>query len=199
MEKIEDFWNWFVQNEQEIIKSIDEELVDQQVYFKDQLDNLILDFGLFSWEIGQSKSGDWYLTISPNNNADMLKISKEIMDHAPILSSWEFNYCKPAKEWDRQFSVYDSLMNLQAIDASNWRYRVRKDPNGDNDIEIQTIGSVLLDEDAAKKAAETVVINEIGEELRIHSVNKIMVLETSDEKFKNAIDTLKSYFKKREK
>ena len=116
--KIEKLWKWFVANENQIIDSFqNESLVD---FIVGNLDNLILDFGMFAWEIGPGKAKSWFFTISPNGDKDLMVVSKKIMAAAPTLDDWEFNYCKPAKEWDRKFIIYDCNMNQQHIDASNW-------------------------------------------------------------------------------
>jgi hypothetical protein len=54
-----------------------------------ELDKRINDFGLLSWEIGDTETGK-YLAISPNLNLDNVDYVIEIISMAPSISNWIF-------------------------------------------------------------------------------------------------------------
>lgn len=184
-EKIEKLWNWFYDNENRILDCIENDNTIDQPYIKEQLDNLILDIGLFSWEIGHGSNKPWFFTISPNGDKDLLEKSKTIIISAPELEKWQFHYCKPAMDWDRKFSIYDSFMDLQDIDASEWKFVAEK--SGENKVEIilEAPNIKHLDGDTAMQAADLVVINEIGEEIKIRNISNIKILDELEANFKN--------------
>lgn len=196
--KIKNLWRWFVSNENQIINSFqNESLVN---YIVENLDNLILDFGLFTWEIGPGKVKPWFLTISPNGDRDLIVISQKIIEHAPNLDDWEFNYCKPAKDWDRKFIIYDSNMNEQNIDASNWKYVLLRNEDGMIDLILEAKNITHWDHDTARTAADIIVTSEIGEETKIQkilSVNIVDKLERQYNSRKTEIQHLKKHLNER--
>lgn len=182
--KIENLWQWFIANEQHIIDSVMNESVSD--YIIENIDNLILDIGMFTWEIGQGKIKPWFLTISPNGDKDLIKVSQEIIEQAPNLDNWEFNYCKPAKDWDRKFIIYDSIMNEQNIDASNWKYVALQHDDGMIELILEAANIAHLDRETATTAANLFVTSEIGEETKIQLILSV-----------NIVDQLKSQYKSR--
>ena len=180
-ERIEHFWRWFMANEQQIIASFDNELLRESII--ESLDNLILDFGMFTWEIGSGKAKQWFLTISPNGDKDLIKVSKEIIKHAPFLDRWEFNYCKPAKDWDRRFVIYDDNMDEQHIDSTNWNYVALQYEEGKIELILEANNIAHLDHDTAKTAAELFVTSEIGEEAKIQKILSIDIVDQLESKY----------------
>lgn len=173
--KIENLWRWFVANEKQIIDSFQNESLTN--YIVENLDNLILDFGMFTWEIGPGKVKPWFLTISPNGDRDLIRVSQKIIEHAPNLDDWEFNYCKPAKDWDRRFIIYDSNMNEQNIDASNWKYVMLRNEDGMIDLILEAMNITHLDHDTARTAADIIVTSEIGEETKIQKILSVDIVD----------------------
>ena len=193
--KIENLWNWFVSNEDEIIDVVDNELATD--YIVESLDNRILDFGLFSWQIAPGKSKPWRLTISPNGDADLLKVSREIMNNAPQLSNWEFHYCKQAKDWNRTFEIYDELMNEHSVVASNWKFVALPKKGNLVQLIIEADNILHLDDETRFSAGELFVLNEIGEKARIQNVNTIQVVAEIEDQYQDqkvSIDQLKNHF-----
>ena len=192
--KIENLWRWFVANEQQIIDAMLNESGSDNII--ENIDNLILDFGMFSWEIGQGKNKPWFFTISPNGDRERIKISQEIVEYAPNLDSWEFNYSKPAIDWDRKFIIYDSIMNEQHIDASNWKYVALQNKDGMIELILEATNITHLDRDTAKNGADLFVTNEIGEETKIQlilSVDIVGQLESQYNSKKTGIQDLKKH------
>ena len=191
--KIENLWRWFVANENQIIDSFQNESLAN--YIVENLDNLILDFGMFTWEIGPGKVKPWFLTISPNGDRDLIRVSQKIIEHAPNLDDWEFNYCKPAKDWDRKFIIYDSNMNEQNIDASNWKYVMLRNEDGMIDLILEAKNITHLDHDTARTAAEIIVTSEIGEETKIQKILSVDIVNKLERQY-NSRKTEIQYLKK---
>jgi hypothetical protein len=191
--KIENLWRWFVANENQIIDSFQNESLAN--YIVENLDNLILDFGMFTWEIGSGKVKPWFLTISPNGDRDLIRVSQKIIEHAPNLDDWEFNYCKPAKDWDRKFIIYDSNMNEQNIDASNWKYVMLRNEDGMIDLILEAKNITHWDHDTARTAADIIVTSEIGEETKIQKILSVDIVDKLERQY-NSRKTEIQYLKK---
>jgi hypothetical protein len=191
--KIENLWRWFVANENQIIDSFQNESLAN--YIVENLDNLILDFGMFTWEIGSGKVKPWFLTISPNGDRDLIRVSQKIIEHAPNLDDWEFNYCKPAKDWDRKFIIYDSNMNEQNIDASNWKYVMLRNEDGMIDLILEAMNITHWDHDTARTAADIIVTSEIGEETKIQKILSVDIVDKLERQY-NSRKTEIQYLKK---
>lgn len=191
--KIENLWRWFVANENQIKDSFQNESLAN--YIVENLDNLILDLGMFTWEIGPDKVKPWFLTISPNGDRDLIRVSQKIIEHAPNLDDWEFNYCKPAKDWDRKFIIYDSNMNEQNIDASNWKYVMLRNEDGMIDLILEAKNITHLDHNTARTAADIIVTSEIGEEIKIQKILSVDIVDKLERQY-NSRKTEIQYLKK---
>ena len=161
--KIEQFWDWFISHEYEFRNITDPDAL------KESLDNQVLVFGMFAWEIGLHDDQKYYLIISPNGNKERLKISKLIIDAAPPLSNWKFFYCKPPNlEWDFKIKIFDNFLNLQEIDASTWQFILKT--GDDNKVNVLLNLQYLrgFEEEDLKIAADVACTNTLGEELKIN-------------------------------
>ncbi len=176
-DKIEKLWKWFSSNERQIINCIEKESSSELDYIVEHLDNLILDLGVFYWEIGPSMKKSWYLTISPNGDKDLMKKSKKLIASAPDLVEWEFNFCKPAKDWDRKFMIYDDNNIEQKINALNWKYVALQNEDGMIEIILEAKNIGHLDSHTARTAADLVVLTEIGEEAKILNIRSIDIVD----------------------
>ena len=180
--KIKLFWEWFQQMEKQIKAFFtEEELVDKEALIE-AINNKVLDFGTFSWQIGPGKNKPYYFTISPNGNPEWLRVSRQIVRAAPELRDWEFNHAKPAADWSEPFVLYDDFMMEQTIDPSDWEFVLLR--SGPKLMKIILSGSNLarLDLDTRLQAATRIIINTIGEEHRINYISKIEVVEAFGEK-----------------
>ena len=115
-QRIYEFWDWFVEHEQKFRVISDPNAV------REMLNNQVLQFGIFSWEIGEGLSKPHTFTISPNGNPKMLRRSEAIIGEAPDLAQWEFYPAKPSQDWDFTFEMFDSFMVKRKIDATDWEY-----------------------------------------------------------------------------
>jgi len=180
-EKIEIFWSWFAMNESKLSFAIEHESGAETLV--EDLNNLILDLGAFSWEAGPGMNKTCFLTISPNENKALLDVSKSIMDAAPNLENWQFNYFKPAKNWDRKFVIYDDLMNELDIDASSWKYVVLKFEGDMKEVIIEADNISHLDRETAQSAADLVIMSEVGEEIKINKISTVNIVNELDEQY----------------
>ena len=175
--KIQSFWEWFIETEEAIQEYFSEEEMVDKAALIESIDERVLDFGLFSWEIGPGVGRPFYLTISPNGNRERLRISKMIMESAPNLPDWEFHYAKPPKAWDLSFILFDDFMVEREVDASPWRYALRKRAEGRLEVILEAKNASHLDSDTLLMAGERVVANLLGEELMINQVYRVEVVE----------------------
>lgn len=194
-EKIANLWSWFVHNEQRVVQVVLDESSSDREEIIQQMDNFILSLGLFTWEISEGSEG-WVLTISPNGDQELLEISRSIVSEAPAeLYSWELNYCKPAKQWDRTLVLYDSNMDEQFIDASDWNFAAIPRAEDEFDVVFEHASTLHIDDDTLQKAGELIVTNEIGEERRIQFIGAIRVVQNLDDDLASkaqGIDSLNS-------
>jgi hypothetical protein len=191
-EKIKKLWKWFFSNEHQIRDCIVTESASERAYIIEHLDNLVLDLGVFTWEIGSGINKPWSFTISPNGDKDRMKMSKRIIDNAPDLVDWEFNYSKPAKDWDRKVIVFDGFMTRQTIDASDWKYVALQHEDGMVALILEAKNIGHLDSDTASTAANLVILNEIGEETKIQSICSVDTVHQLEDKYDSRKDDIKN-------
>lgn len=185
-ESILEFWRWFLTNETVIKDCIENEHSEERDYVVDQMNHHILTHGMLTWDIGLDDDENWFLTLSPNGNSKMLKVSEKIMDLAPDHTSWMFHSSKPAKNWDRTFAVYDQEMDVVEIDASPWQYVIFDDDDEKFELLLEAENTSRLDAEIAETAAEQFVIHEIGEAARIKYFSKIEVVQSLDAEFEDS-------------
>ena len=191
--KIKQFWNWFMDNESEFREVTDTKRVVEL------LNNQVLEFGLFAWEIGKGEQKPHSFTMSPNGDQRRLQLSKELFNQAPESAYWEFNYCKPIKSsWDFTFEVFNNMMIKQTYDASKWQFVLVEEENQKITILLKAKNIVTLDYDDLPAVGDLVVINSIGEEAKIESVKRIEFVDTflpEDEKWTFPLPDLQKEFR----
>ena len=175
IEKITEFWEWFEEHEEKF------RIITDPNGVRERLDNQVLLFGIFSWEIGEGRNNTHTFTISPNGNDKMLKRSETIMEYAPDLPKWEFYAAKPSKDWDFTFEMFDSFMMKRTVDAADWEYIIRMTPERKIKILIYTENVDFLDMDDKLVAADLVINNIIGEADKINFVESISFIPFVDE------------------
>lgn len=193
LSKISHFWEWFQENEQMF-----KEVTDPQALVE-AMDNQVLEFGMFSWEIGEGKTRPYYLLVSPNGNGNRLEISYKLMEAAPDLRDWEFHYCKPPRDWDFRVEIHDQFLVSQQIDASEWEYVLVKTPDGLVEVIIQANNMSNVDPEDKLNTAETALIKILGEELVIDYLCALEVVpefSPEHEHFCQAMRTLRRNFEK---
>ncbi len=175
IEKITVFWEWFEEHEEKF------RIITDPNGVREMLDNQVLQFGIFSWEIGEGHNNIHTFTISPNGNDKMLKRSEMIMDYAPDHHKWEFYAAKPSKDWDFTFEMYDSFMVKRTVDAADWEYIIRMTPERKIKLLLYAENVDFLDMDDKLVAADLVVNNIIGEADKINFVESINFIPFVDE------------------
>ena len=189
--KISRFWEWFQQSEQ-----MYREVTDPQAAVE-AMDNYVLEFGLFSWEIGEGKSKPHYLMISPNGDGKRMDISSALIKAAPNLQHWEFLYCKPPMDWDFQLEIYDQFLVKQNIDTSEWEYVLFKLPDNYVEVIVRANNMPEVEMEDKLNAAEMVLTKILGEELFINYLGALEVVrDFNDEQGKHShqMRSLKSHF-----
>ncbi len=194
-DKIEAFWRWFVQNNSFIQNSIQNESAKDRATVVEQMNNYILDLGLFTWDLGLNDENTWFLTISPNGDSELLEISQRIMEDAPTHLDWEFHASKPAKNWNRIFFVYNEHMDEIEIDANDWEFVATQAGGGKITLWLEAKNIQTLDTETADQAAHLFLVNEIGELAKITQLKDVKIvsaLETELEISKSSIEQLKN-------
>lgn len=179
-EKIEDFWEWFANNVNHIKEVLSNDFHGGRKSLVKTMDNQVLQFGMFTWEMGPLDEQLYFLTISPNGNEELLEISKQIMERSPSFPEWSFNYAKPAKKWDLKFSVFDDFMEEHKIDASSWNYLIEQNKSNDINIVIEAGNLSHLDQETKMTAVDLVVTSLIGEAFKIYNVKGLRVVDAFD-------------------
>lgn len=173
--KINHFWEWFVKHEKQFRK------ISDPVATKELLDNQVLQFGIFSWEIGKGQGKPHTFTISPNGDAKMLRRSEAIIGEAPDLPHWDFFAAKPAQDWNFIFEMFDSFMLQQTIDAAEWEYILRMTHERKLSVMIYAENIDFLDADDKPSAADFVLNQIIGETDKIYYIDSVSFIEVLDE------------------
>jgi hypothetical protein len=182
-DNIQRFWQWFVKNEKAIKDCIENEQSAQQEFIVEQMNEQILGLGMLTWDIGLNDDNHWFLMLSPNGNQEMLEVSKSIMANSPGHLTWDFHSSRPAKEWNRQFTVFDSNLDEKLVDASNWEYVVFEEEEGRFDLIIEAKNLLFHDAEFIENAAEQFLIQEIGEEARILLISTVELVPLLDKEF----------------
>ena len=182
--KIKLFWEWFINNEALMRAVVNDDFHEQRESLINAIDNQVLDFGMFTWEIEENKENKISFTISPNGNVELLELSKFIIEHAPNLSNWKFNYAKPIKNWDFTFSVFDDYANEHEIDASEWNFVLL--PVNDNKVKviIEANNITNLDYETKLSAGNFVLTNTLGEECKINNVYEVEIVNELENQYK---------------
>ena len=173
--KINHFWEWFVKHEKQFRE------ISDPAATRELLDNQVLQFGVFSWEIGKGKDKPHTFTISPNGDEKMLSRSEAIIGEAPELPHWSFFPAKPAREWDFTFEMFDSFMLQQTIDAAEWEFIFRMTLDRKLKVFIYAENIDFLDADDKLSAADFVLNQIIGEMDKIYYVDSVSFIEVLDE------------------
>ena len=184
--KINEFWDWFSEHEEKF------RIIRDPHAAREMLDNQILQFGVFAWEIGEGRNKPHTFTISPNGNPKMLRRSQAIIGEAPEMKYWEFFAARPARDWDFILEMYDSFMVKQRIDSADWEYLLRMTPGFKIRILLYAENIDFLDDDDKKSAADFVINSVIGEADKIDYVDSIefisFVNETQEDDIKSLLE-----------
>ena len=168
--KIEHFWSWFQQMEGPIRSFFTEEEPVNKELIIEAINNRVLDFGLFTWEIGPGKQQPYYFLISPNGDRERLQTSRKIIAAAPSISNWEMYPARPIQEDVLAFSVYDNLYRTCKVDAHPWEFALNQDASQKFELVIKALNVEHLDEDTQFEAADRVAMGLLGEALFIDQI-----------------------------
>ena len=171
--KIEEFWEWFVQDESKIRAFFEEEGEADKKMLIETINNKVLDFGMFAWDVAPGRDRQYAFTISPNGNKQRLALSQSIVYLAPKLTHWEFNPAKPAKDWDFQLNIMDDYLTDHTIDTSSWSFSLKKQSARVIDVTFAADNIRRFDRESKLQAAETAITNLLGEKNKIVNIGAI--------------------------
>lgn len=179
-QQIEDFWEWFENNQpllEAVIESDGHPKTDDIV---ESLDQHILGMGKIKWEIGNPETGQFTFTLSPNNDREILKITKSIIAGAATINEWSFHHSAQATG-QLQLQVYDHNMDIQDIDASKWRAVLKPRNNGRYELELEVPNIEYLDEDTQMIATDLILTALLSEENKINSIMGLKIVFSFNE------------------
>jgi len=176
LNKIETFWKWFFGIENQYRKFFTEEEVNTQLLIE-AMNNRVLDFGQFKWEMREGKQGVLQFIISPNGDHELFELSQKIMAEASPHPNWQFLPALPPEKTDYKFQIYDEGMRLCEIDATDWNCFLEKEVDGLIGATILAENIQNLDEDTQVEAAEKLLKKILGEEMFINYIAGLGVVD----------------------
>ncbi len=165
----EQFWNWFLENKTNIEQAL---AVENTSWLRENLTSRIQalktdgDCPQLNWEIGPGKRRKWQLCISPTT-LENAAITEAVARSAPKVPDWEFYAYKQPKPRETCFelSLTDKHGELIEVDATNWRFALRRiGNNGHVGILFFAPNFLSVSEDMADKVAWLILDNLLGEE-----------------------------------
>lgn len=195
--KIAAFWKWFIQAEEHILTFFTEEVDEDRAPLIERINNQVLEFGLFAWEISPGTQKPFRFTLSPNGDPQRLALSKLIVSKAPKLRNWEYLYAKPAKDWDFVLPIYDDWMIERSLEAFRWQYVLLEYPDDSLELLIKANNLLFMDQDSQEMAIDQVLTNIVGEECNINYFTDVSLVEEFPAEYKEIsapIRDLKEHF-----
>jgi len=175
-EKIEAFWKWFFGIENQYRKFFTDEPVNKELLVE-AMNNRVLDFGQFKWEMREGKQGVLQFIISPNGDHELFELSQNIMAAAASHSNWQFLSALPPEKTDFKFQVYDEFMRLCEVDATDWSCFLEKEVDGLIGVTIMADNVEHLDLDTQIEAGEIIMKKLIGEAKFINHIAGLGMVE----------------------
>lgn len=177
--KILSFWQWFESVSETLFKNIEAfEIISE-------LDKKVKMLGPFDWEIGPVDDNLLYLAISPKLSEEFLKVTKEIVSHAPAIKGWWTLYAKPKKEYIPVFNMVNEKGKNISVDISNWEYVLFLFEDGAFDIELR-ISSINGNLETKNLAVDVALTSLMGEERFMSLIKNIRIVDNFGENEKQA-------------
>lgn len=176
LNKITAFWKWFSGIENQYRKFFTDEPVNKDLLVE-AMNNRVLDFGQFKWEMREGKQGVLQFIISPNGDHELFEKSQQLMAAATPHSNWQFLPALPPEKTDFKFQIYDEGMRLCDVDASEWECFLEKEVDGLIGITIKAENVEHLDSDTQISAGETIMKKLIGEAKFIDHIGGLSVVD----------------------
>ena len=170
------FWKWFSGIENQYRKFFTDEPVNKELLVE-AMNNRVLEFGQFKWEMREGKQGVLQFIISPNGDHELFEKSQQLMSAATPHPNWQFLPALPPEKTDYKFQLYDEFMRLCDVDASDWLCFLEKEVDGLIGITIQAENVDHLDLDTQIAAAEVILKKIIGEAKFINHIAGLGVVE----------------------
>jgi len=177
-DKIDDLWEWFQENEEHTLRTlyIGESAALKEL--KNMLDEKILSFGHFTWEINEGSSKKFKFVISPNREFELLQISKKIIAEAPELEHWEFLSSKEKVRVIEPFKIYDESLDPHLVNVAEWKFKVENET-----VFVYAPSLKNIDAETEQHALDLVATALLGEEFRIFNIKKLVKVDEYDDSF----------------
>lgn len=186
-DNITTFSQWFKQNEDKLRAALTVEESADATHLVEALDEIILSFGKFSWHAETKNDLDFHFTISPNDDLELMDLSRQIIAEMPAINGWEFHYAKQANG-DLSISLYDDQMDIHFVDASSWRVVLASQNKEKFELIVLVNNVNSIDEETQVDATDAIITNLIGEELKIRKLLGIELrTELADEEYELSI------------
>ncbi len=175
---IGNLWDWFEENDEHNRRIIYLGQAEQLKVLKNAIDEKILAFGHFTWEINAGKSKEYQFVISPNREFELLQLSKKIVAKAPDLENWEFLYAKEKVKEIEPFKVFDESLDPHLVNVTNWKYKLEEES-----VFVYAPSLKNIDSETEQHALDLVVTAILGEEYRIMNIKALIKVEGFDDSF----------------
>lgn len=175
-EQINKFWEWFGVNTQLIEEVLQNQGHVKTEYVIQQLDQHLLGMGKFKWDVKNPNENNFHLIISPNNDRELLKTAKVIVNNAILPENW-MAFSGQQANGLLQISVYDEEMDICSVDATNWRALLLPSAEGRFELVIEADTSWELEEDTQLIAIDLLLNQLLGEELKITALAGLEIVE----------------------
>lgn len=173
--RVQEFWVWFMTHAAHMAGVWNDELIISEL--EEQLSKL----GKFVWELGPGKVEKNSFTISPGGDRALLPRTREIVAGAPRFSGWEFYSAKPPKRGFSKFEMKGEDGQMLIIDTRIWRYAIlSRKTDGSRLLMVETPNLSQLSDVYRRWAVEIALDGLIGEELRLQTIEDLMVVARFD-------------------
>lgn len=178
--RIASFWEWFESNHTTLEDIVSEKDPSKTEFFVQQLDEHILSFGRLKWSVANPSENHFILTISPNNDRDLLRITATIIQNAPSIPNWRF-YDAIQPDGKLEITLYDSDMNVQAVNAKEWEFLLEPSDNDLFNLIIKVVDTEHLDEDTEMVAVDLILSSLLGERYKIERIEELEIIDTFED------------------
>ena len=175
LKKIEEFWNWFVENEAVLKPNTINNLSVRS------LEDKLRGIRIHAWEIGPSinlqEEVDQFFAIPLSFEKVLDDHTKLVIGGAPSLRGWEFLAGLPSKKWDRVITWGQSS---ELINANDWIFQISRYPDGLHDVTLIVDNLYFQTISNLEDLAYTVVEFELGQQLMDELVYEVKVKVISE-------------------
>ena len=165
--EVRQFWAWFVTIAPRLETDFEHPILLAE------LDERVSMLGDVGWEIGPGRTCENALTISPDGDPEMLRVTKAIVSASPRVPAWEFHAARQPRTPNLTFTLDAPAGLPRVIDASGWRYALLRYPDGMVEILLEQQNLADLREEDRYTAAVLFIDGTVGEETRLRCICEV--------------------------